>query len=85
VSTVIQGDNIRRSQSRLESFFEQAGATLLLLCLTFVTAQLIVYPLFDVPISSAQNMGVTLWFACQNTMIRYIIRRRVEKKLKLEL
>jgi len=76
----VNENEFRRKQTRRESFFEQAGSTVFLMTLTFLTADNVIYPLLGVPISHSQNFVATCFFAAQNTTIRYFIRRKIENK-----
>ena len=75
----MQNGNVREYQSKTQSLTEQITAQLITVILAMVTAELFVYEMFGMEVSSIQNIGFMIYFFIQNVFIRYFIRRYYEK------
>ena len=75
----MQNGNVRERQSRIQSLAEQIVGQLTTLILAMITAELFVYEMFGMEVSSIQNIGFMIYFFIQNVFIRYFIRRHFEK------
>ena len=75
----MQNGNVRERQSRIQSLAEQIVGQLTTLILAMITAELFVYEMFGMEVSSIQNIGFMIYFFIQNVFIRYFIRRYYEK------
>ena len=64
----MQNGNVRERQSRIQSLAEQIVGQLTTLILAMITAELFVYEMFGMEVTSIQNV-----------FIRYFIRRHFEK------
>ena len=76
---MIENGNTRTYQSRSYSFYEQIVAQLITLVIAMITAELFVYKMFNMQVTTSQNIGFMLYFFGQNVCIRYFIRRYCEK------
>ena len=75
----MQNGNLRERQSRIQSLAEQIVGQLTTLILAMITAELFVYEMFGMEVSSIQNIGFMIYFFIQNVFIRYFLRRYFEK------
>ena len=75
----MQNGNVREYQSKTQSLTEQITAQLITVILAMVTAELFVYEMFGMEVTSIQNVGFMIYFFIQNVFIRYFIRRHFEK------
>ena len=75
----MQNGNVREYQSKTQSLSEQIIAQFITLILAMVMAELFVYEMFGMEVSSIQNIGFMIYFFIQNVFIRYFIRRYYEK------
>ena len=75
----MQNGNVRERQSRIQSLAEQIVGQLTTLILAMITAELFVYEMFGMEVSSIQNIGFMIYFFIQNIFIRYFLRRYFEK------
>ena len=75
----MQNGNVRERQSRIQSLAEQIVGQLTTLILAMTTAELFVYEMFGMEVTSIQNVGFMIYFFIQNVFIRYFIRRYYEK------
>ena len=75
----MQNGNVRERQSRIQSLAEQIVGQLTTLILAMITAELFVYEMFGMEVSSIQNVGFMIYFFIQNVFIRYFLRRYFEK------
>ena len=75
----MQNGNVRERQSRIQSLAEQIVGQLTTLILAMITAELFVYEMFGMEVSSIQNIGFMIYFFIQNVFIRYFLRRYFEK------
>ena len=74
----MQNGNVRERQSRIQSLAEQIVGQLTTLILAMITAELFVYEMFGMEVSTLQNIGFMIYFFIQNVFIRYFIRRHFE-------
>lgn len=65
------------SQTRLSSFLEACGNVSLGWALSVVMGHFVIYPLFDIDISIATNMGATSAFTVLSVIKTYGVRRFV--------
>lgn len=72
---------VRQKQTRTDSFKEQLTGQIATLTLTIATAELFVYELFGMTVSTRQNLGIMLYFFIQNIILRYCLRRHYENRL----
>ena len=75
----MQNGNVRERQSRIQSLAEQIVGQLTTLILAMITAELFVYEMFGMEVSSIQNVVFMIYFFIQNVFIRYFLRRYFEK------
>ena len=75
----MQNGNVRERQSRIQSLAEQIVGQLTTLILAMITAELFVYEMFGMEVTTLQNIGFMIYFFIQNFFIRYFIRRHFEK------
>ena len=75
----MQNGNVRERQSRIQSLAEQIVGQLTTLILAMITAELFVYEMFGMEVTTLQNIGFMIYFFIQNVFIRYFIRRHFEK------
>ena len=72
--------NLRLKQSRTESLSEQFVGQIATLLWAIITAELFVYEMFGIEVSTLQNIGFMLYFFVQNIAIRYYLRRYYENR-----
>ena len=75
----MQNGNVREYQSKTQSLSEQIIAQFITLILAMVMAELFVYEMFGMEVTTLQNIGFMIYFFIQNVFIRYFIRRHFEK------
>lgn len=63
------------TQSKLHSFLEASINVSIGWALSVVVGQLIIYPMFDIPLSLVENMGATAMFTLVSVIKAYYIRR----------
>ena len=73
-------ENVRQKQTRAQSMIEQLMGQIATLVLTIFTAELFVYELFGMKVSTRQNVGIMIYFFLQNIILRYCLRRYHENR-----
>ena len=69
-------------QTRTASLVEVVMARAIVFVAALVTAELFVYEMFGVEVSSSQNFGIMVYWMFQNTVISYVVRRVFERQVK---
>ena len=72
---------VRQGQTRTDSLKEQLTGQIVTLIVTMGTAELFVYELFGMRVSTRQNLSIMLYFFVQNIILRYCLRRYYENRL----
>ena len=71
---------LRQKQTWAQSLSEQFVGQIATLLWAIVTAELFVYEMFGMDVSTTQNVGFMLYFFIQNIAIRYYLRRYYENR-----
>ena len=73
---------MRKEQTKLESLIEQIIGRFFGCLVAMTTAQLFVYNMFGITVSTNQNISMMLYFTCQNIVVSYFVRRFFESRVK---
>jgi len=68
-------------QTKLHSLFESLANVIIGFVVAFIT-QLIVFPMYGLPVSLGQNVGITCIFTVVSVLRSYLVRRLFNAKIK---
>jgi len=74
----------REEQTKSQSLTEVVVSRFTVLVVATFTAELFVYDLFGVNVSTGQNVGMMIYWSLQSILIGYMLRRYFERKVALD-
>jgi hypothetical protein len=71
---------VRKEQTKIQALKETITTRLVGFIIALITAELFVYKMFGVAVSTNQNLGIMIYWSFQSVLVGYTLRRIFEMR-----